>query len=60
MVDTLIPLNYGYFHYQTTITKFLNFKKIRFHGLNTLEKIFQECTKDDKKKSAYAITVAYT
>jgi hypothetical protein len=41
MVDTLIPLNYGYFVYQTTISKFLNFKKIRFHKLDKLEKIFQ-------------------
>ena len=60
MVDTLIPLNYGYFHYQATITKFLNFKKIRFHGLSALEKIFQEFTKNDKKTSAYSVTVAYT
>ena len=27
MVDTLIPLNYGYFHYQNTIMKFLNLTK---------------------------------
>jgi hypothetical protein len=41
MVDTVIPLNYGYFNYQNTITKFLNFKKIRFHKLEKLEEIFQ-------------------
>jgi hypothetical protein len=40
MVDTVIPLNYGYFNYQNTITKFLNFKKIRFHKLEKLEDIF--------------------
>ncbi len=42
MVDTIIPLNYWYFHYQTTITKFLNFKKIRFHGLEKLDNCFQQ------------------
>jgi hypothetical protein len=42
MTDTIIPLNYGYFHYQTTITKFLNLKKIRFHGLEKLENCFQQ------------------
>ena len=41
MVDTLIPLNYGYFNYQNTITKFLNFKKIRFHKLEKIEELFQ-------------------
>lgn len=40
-IDTLIPLNYGYFNYQNTITKFLNFKKIRFHKLEKVEIIFQ-------------------
>ena len=30
-VDTLIPLNYSYFLAERTISKFLNFRKIRFH-----------------------------
>ncbi|MCX6825280.1 MAG: hypothetical protein NTY80_03555 [candidate division SR1 bacterium] len=61
MTDTVIPLNYGYFHYQTTITKFLNFKKIRFHGLEKLETIFQTVTSDKGKvTSKYSITIAYT
>ena len=42
MIDTLIPLNYGYFHYQNTITNFLNFKKIRFHNLEKIENCFQQ------------------
>lgn len=45
-IDTLIPLNYGYFNYQNTITKFLNFKKIRFHTLEKLENTFQVVTSD--------------
>jgi len=39
-VDTLIPLNYGYFNYQNTITKFCNYKKCRFHKLEKLEQCF--------------------
>jgi len=60
MVDTLIPLNYGYFHYQGTISKFLNFKKIRFHTLEKLDAIFQELVGIDKKKAEYSVTVVYT
>lgn len=58
MVDTLIPLNYGYFHYQTTITKFLNFKKIRFHTLENLETIFISYTPTPAK--TYSVKIAYT
>lgn len=57
-VDTLIPLNYWYFHYQTTITKFLNFKKIRFHGLKSLEDIFVSLLL--KPSKAYSLKIAYT
>ena len=62
MIDTLIPLNYWYFHYQTTITKFLNFKKIRFHTLKTLDVVFQWLieSQKNKKKDSYSITIAYT
>lgn len=39
-VDTVIPLNYSYFFVQTTIKKFFNFKKIRFHPAQSLESLF--------------------
>jgi hypothetical protein len=58
MVDTIIPLNYWYFHYQTTITKFLNFKKIRFHDLQNLEKIFDSF--DLKQSTTYSVKISYT
>ncbi|HBB03381.1 TPA: hypothetical protein DCZ39_00530 [Patescibacteria group bacterium] len=58
MVDTLIPLNYGFFHYQNTITKFLNFKKIRFHGLEKLETIFASFK--FKESKTYSVTMSYT
>lgn len=60
MVDTLIPFNYGYFHYQNTITKFLNSRKIRFHKIEKLEEIFVSLIGQDKKKGQYSLTVAYT
>ena len=41
MVDTVVPLNYGYFNYQNTISKYLNFKKIRFHKLEKIEATFE-------------------
>jgi hypothetical protein len=41
MVDVVVPLNYGYFNYEKTISKFFNFKKIKFHGIEKLEEIFQ-------------------
>jgi len=62
MVDTLIPFNYGYFHYQSTITKFLNFKKIRFYKIECIEHIFQGLmmAEEGQEKTIYSVTVAYT
>lgn len=39
-VDTIIPLNYGFFNYQNTIAKFCNYSKCRFHKLEKLESCF--------------------
>lgn len=39
-IDTLIPLNYEFFHYQRVITKYFNFKKQKFHKLENIENIF--------------------
>ena len=58
MVDTLIPLNYGYFHYQTTITKYLNLKKIRFHTLKKVEDIFVSFKL--KEAQTYTVKIVYT
>jgi len=61
IVDTVIPFNYWYFHYQNTITKFLNFKHIRFHKLETLEHIFQSLTHEMWLiPSHYSVRVVYT
>ena len=40
MIDTLIPLNYCIFASEKTVAKFFNFKKIRFHTLESLDQIF--------------------
>lgn len=48
-VDTIIPLNYGYFNYQRIISKYFNFNKTRFHKLEKLEEIFCSlCSKSTK------------
>lgn len=57
-VDTLIPLNYGYFHYQNTIAKFLNFKKCRFHKLEKVQDSFEKLALPQGKK--YDMTILYT
>lgn len=62
-IDTLIPLHYGYFHYQTTITKFLNFKKIRFHSLQDIEQAFVSSIASvgaSVPSTSYSVSVAYT
>lgn len=72
-VDTIIPLNYGYFNYQTTIAKFCNYKKCRFHKIEKLEECFTMSSwavakdlSDIKDSSAvpqndgYGVTILYT
>jgi hypothetical protein len=52
-VDTLIPLNYGYFNYQNTISKFCNYKKCRFHKLEKLEESFKKiCHREEQSDVA--------
>ncbi|MEI6773589.1 MAG: hypothetical protein WCL18_01890 [bacterium] len=58
MVDTIVPLNYGYFHYQNTITKFLNFKKIHFHALEKIRNVFDSFNITSSK--FYSVKIAYT
>ena len=41
-VDTLIPLNYSYFHVEKSIHNVCNTKKMKFHGVKELESIFYE------------------
>lgn len=40
-VDTIIPLSYSYFNFQTTISNFFNPKKQKFHKRNIIEDIFK-------------------
>lgn len=57
-VDTIIPLTYNFLNVEKTIDKALNHKKIRFHGIDILEKIFLAETKD--KNSSYSVSVYFT
>ena len=51
-VDTIIPLNYGYFNFQKTITRFFNQNKTKFHDL---DKLFDEF--DSFSQSDYSVTI---
>lgn len=59
MPDTVIPLNYWYFNFQNTLSKFFNFKKIKFHKLDKLEESFIKLTQGTKL-SKYSISIHYT
>lgn len=68
-IDTAIPLNYGYFNYQNTISKFFNHKKTRFHKLEKLEEIFKQlvwghCEQSvrhcEQSVAIYSVSLYYT
>jgi len=61
MVDTMIPMNYWYFNFQKTISKYFNFKKIKFHKFERLEEIFQTATSCKlQAKWKYDVKIFYT
>ncbi len=55
-IDTLIPLNYWYFNFQKTITKYFNQKKTRFHKIEKINIIFQKLW---LKESEYKVFLKY-
>lgn len=59
MTDTVLPMNYWYFAYEKTISKFFNFKKIRFHKLEKLDEIF-EWFISKEKKSEYWVNIFFS
>jgi len=61
-IDTLIPLQYGYFDYQRTITSYLNPKKYKFHKRNIMEKIFKDLIEKEKlvKQNLQVVTIYHT
>lgn len=56
-IDTIIPLNYGYFNYQNTISKYFNFNKMRFHKIDKLEEWFNSLIQSG---DTYNVSVHYT
>lgn len=58
-VDSLIPLNYWYFAYDVTISKFFRTKKCRWHRLEKLAAQFAELT-HEYEQDTYSVTILYT
>jgi hypothetical protein len=70
-VDTVIPLQYGYFAYETTIAKMIRTKKCRLHRSDVLVRVFTECLslvsscdspahREKNLSETYSITISYT
>lgn len=57
-VDTIIPLNYAYFHFEKTIKKFFNQKKTKFHSLEKLISSSREQL--EEKSETYAVKIFYS
>ena len=58
-IDTLIPLNYGYFAYDVTIMKFFHTKKCRWHGLQKMASVFDALIQV-YEQDTYSVTISYT
>jgi len=57
-VDTVLPLNYWYFNYEKTISKYFNFHKTRFHKVEKVEECFVKLV--EKKSEEYSVKVFFT
>lgn len=58
-VDTIIPLQYGYFAYEATIAKLFRTKKCTLHRGDVIAQVFASCL-GDAVAQWYAVTVSYT
>lgn len=58
-IDTLIPLNYWYFAYDVSISKFFRTKKCNWHWLKKIASVFDALTKG-YEKSTYSVTISHT
>jgi hypothetical protein len=58
-IDTLIPLNYGYFAYDVTIAKFFLTKKCHRHRLEKIASIFTKLI-EECDQAEYSVTMSYT
>lgn len=60
-VDTIIPMSWGFLFYDKIIQSKVNWKKIRFHGLDVVQDCFKKIVKNDKlKATSYSVTLHYT
>lgn len=61
LVDTIVPTSYGFFAYETALSKFLNNRKQKFHRLSAVEKQFSRLIQNSKLKTQnYAVNISYT
>lgn len=49
-VDTIVPMSWGFLFYDKMIQSRLNWKKVRFHGLDTVQQCFLKIMKSDEIK----------
>ena len=60
-VDTLIPLDRGMLFWQKIIRQRINWKKMRFHGLDAVQDCFEQVTESHKLKAwSYGVTLYCT
>jgi hypothetical protein len=59
-VDTLVPMSWWFLFYQKLIKTRINWKKMRFHGLDAVQDCFDKITKDSSSSSRYSITLHCT
>lgn len=55
-VDTLVPMDYSYFHFQPTISKYFNFKKCRFHKFQSIQLIMDDLLINNQS-GKYEVTI---
>lgn len=55
-VDTLIPMSYNYFNFQSTISKYFNFNKCRFHKFQVIQTIMDKLLVDNQSEK-YEVTI---
>lgn len=55
-VDTLIPMSYSYFNFQSTISRYFNFNKCRFHKFQSIQTIMDDLLISDQSKK-YGVTI---
>ena len=59
-VDTIVPMSWWCLFYQKIIKTRINWKKMRFHGLDAVQQCFEDIAKEYSTGSNYSITLHCT